>query len=307
MRKNSITNESLRNASRLKIGISPLDKYSYAVNTNMCLVDTLDGMQEPIDLHVPMKLDVCIIMFCQAGDIRLRMNQRDYTISGGQVMMAMPGVIMESMTSTVDTRIMLMAFNREKFANTITIKGTAEVLKWSFGARPDVITLPEEKMNQFFSVYTGVRDLLQAEPNEDLQEGIVMGLAYVTMGVLRGAIEAINASRSSVGLSNEQKVVVNFYENVQRFAAQVKEVEFYAEKASLTPKHFARIIIRNTGKRPKQIINQQIALEAKMLIGMKQYTMKEIADMLDFFNTSSFTRFFRMTTGLTPNEYLKTV
>ena len=110
-----------------------------------------------------------------------------------------------------------------------------------------------------------------------------------------------------MGLSNEQKVVVNFYENVQRYAAQVKEVEFYAEKASLTPKHFARIIIRNTGKRPKQIINQQIALEAKMLIGMKQYTMKEISDMLDFFNTSSFTRFFRMTTGLTPYEYLKTL
>lgn len=48
-------------------------------------------------------------------------------------------------------------------------------------------------------------------------------------------------------------------------------------------------------------------MPVQVSLAAKKYTIKQIADRLNFSNTSAFTRFFRMATGNTPAEFITTV
>jgi AraC-like DNA-binding protein len=81
------------------------------------------------------------------------------------------------------------------------------------------------------------------------------------------------------------------------------EVAFYASKLGVTPDHLARTVTAATGKSPIQLINRILVTEAKTLLRKPDATIKQVADELNFGDQSSFGKFFKRHTGLTPADY----
>jgi AraC-like DNA-binding protein len=80
-------------------------------------------------------------------------------------------------------------------------------------------------------------------------------------------------------------------------------VSFYADKLCLTPKYFSLRIKEVSGKTAGEWIDDMITLEAKVLLRTPNTSIQQVSDSLNFCDQSTFGKFFKLRTGISPKEY----
>jgi len=104
--------------------------------------------------------------------------------------------------------------------------------------------------------------------------------------------------------NTDKRVSIQFNNNLAQHFREHHDVNFYAEKACLSPKHFSTVIKQETGYPAAYWIHTKIVAEAKMLLHMRHdLNVQAIADMLGFTEQATFSRYFRRETGLSPTEF----
>ena len=81
------------------------------------------------------------------------------------------------------------------------------------------------------------------------------------------------------------------------------KISFYAHEVNLTLSHFCNVISKTTGMTPQEIIMNMIIMDAKTQLKGTQAPVSKIALSLGFPTPTTFTRYFRTYTGMTPQEY----
>ena len=82
------------------------------------------------------------------------------------------------------------------------------------------------------------------------------------------------------------------------------QVPFYTEQLCITSRYLYEITTQYmNGKTPKQLIDEQLIAEAKVLLNEPQLSVTEIAEQLHFADQSYLSRFFKKNTGISPKEF----
>jgi len=95
----------------------------------------------------------------------------------------------------------------------------------------------------------------------------------------------------------------HFTLSLSRNFREHRTVEYYAEEACLTPKHFSAVIKQRSGKLPTEWIMERTIVLIRFLLDNTDMSIQEIANELNFPNQSFFTRYFKNQTGMTPTAY----
>lgn len=111
--------------------------------------------------------------------------------------------------------------------------------------------------------------------------------------------------------TNQSKDIISQFENElkqyfkmeKHLESGLPSIEYFANIAHLSKHYFSDVIKKETGRKPKDHINDFVIEKAKnMLLGSTQ-SVSEIAYDLGFNYPHYFTRLFRSKTGQTPVEY----
>ncbi len=97
--------------------------------------------------------------------------------------------------------------------------------------------------------------------------------------------------------------VERFLKLLEKNYTELHMVSDYANLLSLTPNYLNEIVKANTGKSPKDLIQDRIILQAKRFIAYTDNTLKEIAFKLGFSEPTHFSKFFKSHTGHSFKEY----
>lgn len=105
-------------------------------------------------------------------------------------------------------------------------------------------------------------------------------------------------------------VLARFEEELDKYfqgntaaAKGLPSVKLFAEKCFLSPNYFGDLVKKETGRTPQEYIqNKIIALAKEELLGTTK-TVNEISYGLGFQYSQHFNRYFKRSTGMTPNEY----
>ena len=104
--------------------------------------------------------------------------------------------------------------------------------------------------------------------------------------------------------SRQQVLCHRFMQLVREHGTREHQVAFYAGELCVTPRYLHTVTSRYmNGRSPKQLIDEQLVAEIKVLLGEPDLSVTEIAAQLNFADQSYFTRFFKKNTGLSPRAY----
>ncbi|MDE5800740.1 MAG: helix-turn-helix domain-containing protein [Paramuribaculum sp.] len=112
-------------------------------------------------------------------------------------------------------------------------------------------------------------------------------------------------SRKPVKLSRRDKYVKEFITLVSQCYKRERSVAYYAGKLFISPKYLSYIVKEHTGRSAAQWIDDYVILEAKNLLRYSGKNVQQIAYELNFSNQSSFGKYFKHLTGMSPTEYQK--
>ena len=92
----------------------------------------------------------------------------------------------------------------------------------------------------------------------------------------------------------------HFKSLLDRHFVENKSTAFYAKQINITQHHLNSVLKNMTGKTATQVIRARSILEAKRLLTFTDKTVSEIAASLNYFDSSYFTKIFKMETGIAP-------
>ena len=106
--------------------------------------------------------------------------------------------------------------------------------------------------------------------------------------------------------SRQEQILNAFLELLKENCIKEHKVEFYASKLFVTPQYLSLVLKNTSGKTAYQWIVEGIITESKILLKDASATIQQISENLCFPDSSSFSKFFKKQTGLSPFKYRNT-
>jgi hydroxymethylpyrimidine/phosphomethylpyrimidine kinase len=94
-----------------------------------------------------------------------------------------------------------------------------------------------------------------------------------------------------------------FMSLVAKHFLETKEVKFYADKLSITPRYLSQITRKVTGKTPKHLIDSYIMKEIEELLLSTALTIQQIAYKLGFISETAFCKYFKSQRKISPQKF----
>ena len=98
-------------------------------------------------------------------------------------------------------------------------------------------------------------------------------------------------------------LVNRFFRLLSSYCRETREVQFYADKLSITSTYLYKLCRKNFQLSPKELIDRQTVTEIKTYLVNTDMSVKHIASELNFEDVSYMCRCFRRQTGMSPMDY----
>jgi AraC family transcriptional regulator, transcriptional activator of pobA len=98
--------------------------------------------------------------------------------------------------------------------------------------------------------------------------------------------------------------ITQLYKNaLSQFIYEKQTVSDYADLLHISPNHLNKCVKTIAGQSARDLLDEMILLEAKVLLSQSDLSVSEIAYRIGKQDPSNFGRFFKTKTGMTPKEY----
>ncbi|GAF02791.1 helix-turn-helix domain-containing protein [Saccharicrinis fermentans] len=94
-----------------------------------------------------------------------------------------------------------------------------------------------------------------------------------------------------------------FINLIIQYFNESRDVAFYADKLNITPKYLSLVTSEVRGQSAKKMIDDYIMTEIKLQLNATSKSIMEISDELNFPDPSSFCKFFKRHSGLSPKQF----
>lgn len=244
-------------------------------------------------INFPFRTFTYGIGFTYSGDgDPFRIGSREYNVRPGNLCTIGPGIVAQwngAYTAVHDT----LYFTDDLFKNTLKAS-FVKSLPFFLPGGNHVITVPAEYIEKIKLLFHSLKQF-----REDA--AIVPGLAYALL-VLAAQCHQLRGNMKSLMTTKEQ-IAVDFRILLSKHFAEHKEVAYYAGHLNITSKYLSEVLLQETGKTAKVLIEEHVFMEAKSLLRQTNMTVQEICHWLGYADTSYFTKAFKRQEGMTPLDY----
>lgn len=245
--------------------------------------------------------DVYAFAFCWEGRYEVEVSFGQYSLTKGNIMFFKPGEVYKTVNISNDYKGILVSFSRHFFiARDNYSDSITELPYFAKGSEHLLLLSPNERMCiEFYIAAILKKAEALSHPN---RKKIIRSL--ITAVLYELDMIYIPKDMLTLAKSPRSKEIARGFESLlSLYYKTEKEVSFYAGKLHVTPGYLSEVLRLETGKGALQSIREKLLLEAKILLVGSHKGIGEIAKLFSFENDSSFIRFFKKRTGMTPFEF----
>ena len=176
----------------------------------------------------------------------------------------------------------------------------------------DIFQRPHFEMdeNSFNSIGKSFENLYKylKDKRVEIKEYLVIAsLSIVMMELFSLISEREKVSLQAKHVSRKKELMTKFVFLLRDYGEKEHNPAFYADKLFISVQYLSLILKEETGKTASQLIAHQIATRARNMLRMPGATIKQTSEKLNFADQSSFGKFFRKETGITPKKYIESL
>ena len=285
---------SINKTTMLGLGDMNLE-HLYRLGDELIIADHFD-VKRAFPPYFRTAMPVCIIL--KKGYLRGRCNLMDIDAVAPCMSILLPNQILEFTESSDDLEGMVVMMSA-RFTERLNIKVDFDLMQTFQSQR--VIPLNEEALATMLQFCEMVKRLSQFPDHPFLMETAV----NLTRAFFFGAGYFFHQRPEAVAHSRGEQLVDRFLKLVQMHCRQERQLDFYAQELCISSKYLAATVKTVTSKTAGDWIEDYVMLEAKAMLTNTDMTISQISDHLHFPDTSTFGKYFRRHTGLSPKEFKK--
>ena len=239
----------------------------------------------------------------QKGKITVSFEQRKHKLLADSVFVVPEGAQFKVVSSSRDMRMEVLVFD-ESLMNVVYSLLGAEA---DFGSLEMVFWSDKTIDEPFNRMLAADYDLLRVAIE---QPDLVARNKMMTASLVHLLLSLYNASDSpekplqSDNSKRSRQLLNRFFELVgENILSGQRTITFYAEKLCVSERYLFKVCKNETGKTPKDLINEFLIGQIKNALLTTEMTHQQIADQFNFPDQSAFGQFFKRQEGMSPSEW----
>jgi AraC-like DNA-binding protein len=126
---------------------------------------------------------------------------------------------------------------------------------------------------------------------------------YHVCGIVSLAFELSKRNHNEPTEWRSDRQFLDFVQLVEECYTQRRDTSWYAKRLDCSPRTLNRICQKMLGKTAKAFLQQRVVVEAKRSLAYEGDSIGNVAERLGFTETSNFARFFKLETGMSPQDF----
>ena len=255
---------------------------------------------------LPAKMRFTAIFLCLNGEARTRVSGNEYVIRANDVFMISLGNIAEKLSISNDFKAISVSIMPDSSLMKFTYSSTRFLRESLY--EPSILNLTPEESRRMVSFFSTVKNIILYESDlfkrEALEGASIMLASYLSARIAnknnKDIIQPVTKWRSN-------ELLRRFLIEVSQNYTFERSVQFYAKRLFISPKYFAQMIYKESGKHAKDWIRDFVIKDAKTMLKSGNYTIQEVSETLHFANQSFFGKYFKEAVGCSPKAYKERV
>ncbi len=261
-------------------------------------------------LKHPCRFDGYLAFFCYEGHFDIEVNLRTFQVRENSLFLYTPGNIVRVSDISSEEK------KEVKFLIIAVSKALMEMTHFDFVKLYDeslrlletpCVVIGDEPKGICKKYLDLAKDICVMDlPNKrDAVSSLISSIFYLMGALWVDRLSEMKQKAEEVRSVRSKVILEDFLALVRDNHSRERGLSFYADKLYLTPKYLSKLVKSASGKSAHEWIDSFVILEAKNLLKYSGMSIKSIVWELNFPNQTTFYRFFKTQTGMTPSEYRK--
>lgn len=241
------------------------------------------------------------LMMLLEGSAYYSIGDHEYQISKGDIMFCVPMEVFKVIYVSPDIQAVQIFFSTDMINEAGFNYRSNDIVK-SFSNNPSYIIRHQEALFERLQFHMKELERLNDSTHSNYY---AEELIWHHFSLLMYEIDIFNRQSGDRHnyTSREEELTTGFFSLVRDHYIAHHDVQFYADSLHVSRKYLSRIVKKTMAKSPKDIINQVLLIEAKILLRNSNSNVNQVSHTLKFSDSAVFSKFFKKHTGQKPSEY----
>jgi AraC family transcriptional activator of pobA len=250
----------------------------------------------------PCRMEVYFVGFLEKGHLIVESDLVSYHIQAPAIFAMAPSVVRKFVSASRNFQSQVVFFEKSFFLKDLSDANYLDRYVFFYHQLNHHFHLDQEQQ-RIVRTYFNLMNR-QVKKSGTYSDEIVRNLLQI---LLCEIAEANTNIKTITSYSHNQLIVSEFKTNLEKHYRTIRKVSFYASLQNLSSKYFSGVIKQQTGMTAGELIDQRLILESNVMLQNKTLTIRQIAALLGFDDSSNFGKYFKNLTGSSPLNYRKTI
>lgn len=248
--------------------------------------------------EIPTQMPGCLFLLCTQGECSINVHLDKYQMTKNSLVVIFPDIFFQIEEKSHDCRFVFMSFSTDLIHSSQLFSFSIEFTPYIF--EQPILKLSSKAGRLIEDYFMLLIRSKQLAPKSFTREQATVAYTQLILG-LGGILRKRPVEKK---LHNRNKAIMK--DLIRIIIAKYKEergITYYADRLHLSAQYLSYAIKKMTGNSLSDIIANLVIHDAKAKLRSTQLTIQEISDSLNFSDLSSFGKYFKRYTGVTPTQY----